>query len=170
MPPGPEVIRPARMAYLKKSYETPTMDIREATRADLPAILAIYAQPALDDGQHLTTEEAETIFRTMQSYPCYKLFVAEEDSTVVGTFALLIMENLGHLGKPSALVEDVAVDPARQRQGIGRAMILFAMDRCREHGCYKMALSANRIRTGAHAFYESLGLECHGYSFAVMLG
>ena len=145
------------------------MHIREATRDDLPAILALYTQPALDDGQRLTAGQAESIFRTMQAYPYYKVFVAEEDDQVVGTFALLIMENLGHLGKPSGLVEDVAVAPSRQRQGIGKAMLLFAMDRCRERGCYKMALSANLIRTGAHAFYEALGLTRHGYSFVVPL-
>lgn len=145
------------------------MHIREATRDDLPAILALYAQPALDDGQRLTARQAESIFRTMQAYPYYKLFVAEEDNQVIGTFALLIMENLGHLGKPSGLVEDVAVAPSHQRQGIGKAMMLYAMEQCRERGCYKMALSANLIRTKAHAFYESLGLTRHGYSFVVPL-
>ena len=143
------------------------MHIREATRDDLPAILALYAQPALDDGRCLAAGQAENIFRTMQAYPYYKIFVAEEDSQAVGTFALLIMENLGHLGKPSGLVEDVAVSPSHQRHGIGRAMLNYAMEKCRERGCYKMALSANLIRTTAHAFYESLGLTRHGYSFLV---
>ncbi len=143
------------------------MNIREATVDDLFAILALYAQPALDDGQTLSLDQAEAIFRTMQSYPSYKIFVADRDGQVVGTFALLIMENLGHLGAPSGLVEDVAVAPSQQGQGIGRAMMHFAMERCRQAGCYKMALSSNRIRTGAHSFYESLGFARHGYSFFV---
>lgn len=45
-----------------------------------------------------------------QRYPYYKLFVAEQDNQVVGTSALLIMHNLSHLGKPSGIVEDVAVE------------------------------------------------------------
>lgn len=152
---------------IEKTNFEQEMDIREATVDDLPAILALYAQPALDNGRCLTVNQAAAIFRTMQSYPCYKLFVAEQDERVVGTFALMIMENLGHQGAPSGLVEDVAVDPSCQRQGIGRAMLDFAMARCRDAGCYKMALSANRIRTRAHAFYESLGFVRHGYSFVV---
>lgn len=146
------------------------MNIREATIDDLPAILALYAQPAIDDGLQLELSQAARIFRTMQAYPYYKLFLAEQGDQVVGTFALLIMANLGHLGKPSGLVEDVAVAPCCQRQGIGRVMMHFAMAECRNLGCYKMALSSNRIRTGAHAFYESLGFVRHGYSFVVELG
>jgi GNAT superfamily N-acetyltransferase len=146
------------------------MNIREATIDDLPAILTLYAQPAIDDGQCLKLDQAARIFRTMQTYPCYKIFLAEQDKQIVGTFALLIMDNLGHLGKPSGLVEDVAVSPAFHRQGIGRAMMHFAMEKCRERGCYKMALSSNLVRTEAHAFYESLGFIRHGYSFIVEFG
>jgi hypothetical protein len=37
----------------------------------------------------------------------------------------------------------------------------------REASCYKLALSANRKRKAAHAFYESLGFAQHGLSFLV---
>ena len=46
-------------------------------------------------------------------------------------------------------------------------MMRFALDRCRAKGCYKLALSSNAKRERAHAFYESLGFERHGYSFRV---
>ncbi len=146
------------------------MNIREATIDDLPAILALYVQPAIDDGMCLAHDQAARIFHTMQTYPCYKLFLAEQDKQIVGTFALLIMDNLGHLGKPSGLVEDVAVSPAFHRQGIGREMMRFAMEKCRGYGCYKMVLSSNLVRTTAHAFYESLGFIRHGHSFVVEFG
>ena len=64
-------------------------------------------------------------------------------------------------------VEDVAVLPDRQGQGIGKAMMAFALERCREAGCYKMALSSNLKRGPAHAFYDALGFERHGYSFVI---
>jgi GNAT superfamily N-acetyltransferase len=95
--------------------------------------------------------------------------VAEQDREIVGSFALLVMDNLGHLGAPSGIVEDVVVAPARQSSGIGAAMMRFALDRCRQKGCYKMVLSSNAKRLRAHAFYESLGFERHGYSFRVDL-
>jgi GNAT superfamily N-acetyltransferase len=79
------------------------------------------------------------------------------------------LDNLAHGCQPSGVVEDVAVHPARQGQGIGRQMMYFAMQRCRDAGCYKLALSSNLKREEAHRFYESLGFERHGYSFQVLL-
>ena len=79
------------------------------------------------------------------------------------------MDNLGHLGAPSAIVEDVVVDPAQHGHGIGRAMMRFAIERAQQAGCYKLVLSSNAARERAHAFYESLGFERHGYSFRIAL-
>jgi GNAT superfamily N-acetyltransferase len=142
--------------------------IRPAHSADLPGVLALYAQPALDNGRALSIQAAATIFARFARYPDYTLYVAEIDRQIVGAFALLIMDNLGHLGTSSAVVEDVAVDPALHSHGIGQAMMAFAMDRAREKRCYKLALSSNAKRQRAHAFYESLGFERHGYSFRVL--
>jgi len=149
--------------------ETPSLTIRKATAADLPGVLALYAQPEIDDGDVLPLDEAQRIFCRFADYPDYSLFVAEQHGDIVGSFALLIMVNLGHLGAPSGIVEDVVVMPALQGSGIGRAMMCFAVERCREKRCYKLMLSSNARRSRAHAFYESLGFARHGYSFRVEL-
>jgi GNAT superfamily N-acetyltransferase len=143
--------------------------IRAATAADLPGVLALYAQPGMDDGKMLPIQDAEHIFARFVRYPDYTLYVAEADRQIVGSFALLIMDNLGHLGAPSAIVEDVVVDPALHGNGVGQAMMAFAIARAREKRCYKMLLSSNAKRERAHAFYESLGFERHGYSFRIVL-
>jgi GNAT superfamily N-acetyltransferase len=143
--------------------------IRQADAADIPGVLGLYAQPDLDDGKVLAVDQAVALWERFARYPDYTLYVAEQDDAIVGTFALLVMDNLGHLGTPSGIVEDVVVAPARQGHGIGHAMMRFALERCREKGCYKLVLSSNAKRTRAHAFYESLGYERHGYSFRVNL-
>ncbi|MEJ2315693.1 MAG: GNAT family N-acetyltransferase [Gammaproteobacteria bacterium] len=141
--------------------------LRVATRRDLPRILDLYARAL--DGEALTIAEAERLFERIRSYPDYQLYLAEYGDRLAGTFALLIMDNLGECGTPSGIVEDVVVEPEVQRHGVGRAMMEQAMAICRQKGCYKMMLSSNLRRTGAHAFYESLGFEKHGYSFRVDL-
>ncbi|MCA9646103.1 MAG: GNAT family N-acetyltransferase [Polyangiaceae bacterium] len=142
---------------------------RKATKSDLPEVLRLYAQPELDDGKTLPLAEAERVFAKMLSYPDYSVYIACANEVVVGTFALLIMDNLAYMAAPSAVIEDVAVDPERHGEGIGQAMMHFALDVCREKGCYKAILSSNVKRTRAHAFYEQLGFEHDGYAFRVDL-
>jgi len=143
--------------------------IRPAGEEDLPAVLALYAQPGMDDGAMLPLDEARALLAKFSSYPDYVLYVAEEAGSVAGTFALLVMDNLGHLGAPSAIIEDVVVDPARQGGGVGSAMLRFAMAKAAEKGCYKLVLSSNAKRVRAHEFYEKLGFARHGVSLHVDL-
>ncbi|MBK8815490.1 MAG: GNAT family N-acetyltransferase [Methylococcaceae bacterium] len=140
---------------------------REASKDDLLGVLRLYAQPDFYDGKLLSISEAEKIFDQIARYPDYKIYVAICEENIIGTFTLLIMDNLAHLGTPSAIIEDVAVDPNWQRQGIGKMMMRYALDLCSKKGCYKAALSSNLTRKRAHSFYESLGFEKHGHSFRV---
>ena len=147
-----------------------SVHIRQATVQDLPDVLQLYAQPTMDNGQVFSLQAAEQHFAQFSLYPSYRLFVACETQSnspipvdpVVGTYALL-----AHQGMPSAIVEDVVVDMDCQSQGVGRAMMAHAMSLAREAGCYKLVLSSNQKRERAHAFYESLGFQRHGFSFLI---
>ena len=142
--------------------------IREAIEADLDDVLSLYLQSGLDS-QVLAPEQARAVFRRFAEYPNYRLFVAHQSSssTVVGTYALLVMHNLAHSGTPSAIAEDVVVSPDYQGKGIGRQLMAHAVQLARDAGCYKLALSSNAKRQSAHAFYESLGFQRHGISFVI---
>ncbi len=142
--------------------------IRQATLDDVKDILHIYAE-ALDNGKVITVEKAQEIFLKQQQYPNYQVFIALYEQQTVGTFALLIMENMAHNGTPSAVVEDVGILPSMQGKGIGKLMMEFALKYSKEKGCYKMSLSSNFRREKAHQFYESLGFNKHGFSFLMDL-
>lgn len=142
--------------------------IRLATLDDVKDILHIYAE-ALDNGKVISVEKAQEIFLKQQQYPDYQVFVAIHEQQIVGTFALLIMENMAHNGTPSAVVEDVGILPMLQGKGIGKMMMEFALKYANEKGCYKMSLSSNLRREKAHQFYESLGFKKHGFSFLMDL-
>jgi GNAT superfamily N-acetyltransferase len=145
------------------------IQFRPATADDLPAVLELYAQPDFDDGKVLPIGEARRMLERFSTYPDYTLYVAEQDGNIVGSFALLIMDNIGHRGAPSGIVEDVVVAPQWHGRGVGRAMMDFAQGCCRDKRCYKLVLSSNAKRERAHAFYESLGFARHGYSFRAEL-
>ena len=68
--------------------------MRVALESDLPQLLSLYAQLGQDDGSVLPLEVATSIYCKMQSYPDYRLYVALDEDRVIGTFAMLVMDNL----------------------------------------------------------------------------
>lgn len=145
------------------------MHIRKATETDIPAILHLYAQLERGGENTLSLLEAVEIFRRIESYPDYHIYIAIQQGEILGTFSMAIMDNLAHLGARSGLIEDVVVDGKHRGQGIGKEMMRYAMDLCREKACYKVSLSSNIYREDAHRFYESLGFKIHGFSFQMEL-
>ena len=145
------------------------LHIREAITEDLQSVLGVYREAGLASRGELDIAGAVAIHSRIKTYPNYRVYVAENEGQIVGTFELLIMDNLANGGVPSGIVEDVAVLPPFQGRGIGRQMMDFALSLCRNYGCYKMMLSSNEIRSDAHAFYEALGFKRHGFSYQVEL-
>jgi GNAT superfamily N-acetyltransferase len=138
------------------------MEIRDALESDLPGILRVLAESGIDGGRSFTLDEARTHLAHIRSWPNFRLLAALIDGEVV-----VIINKLGKRGARAGVVEDVAVSPMRQGQGIGRAMMARALEERRKAGCYKLALSSNLKREPAHRFYESLGFQRHGFSFVV---
>lgn len=146
----------------------PILAIRTATEADLPAILDLYAEAGFGGAERLDLERAKDLLARIASYPDYRIFVAAEvGGPPIGTYALLIMDNIAHNGRPLAVVEQVSVTRARHGQGIGKLLMHHAMAEAREKSCYKLQLSSHTRFTEAHAFYDRLGFTRHGYSYYV---
>ncbi len=145
------------------------LEIKKATISDIPSILELYGQADIDNGDILTYNEALEKFKKFELYPSYSLYIAKIENKVVGTFELLIMDNLAHKGAPSGIVEDVIVDYDYRSKGIGKQMMEYALNICRQNNCYKLTLSSSTHRNRAHRFYENLGFRKHGYSFLIEL-
>lgn len=78
--------------------------------------------------------------------------VAEEDGEIVGVIGLATESD--HL-----LVENVAVDPGRQGEGIGRELLAFAETAARDAGLTTMRLFTHETMTENQALYLRLGYE-----------
>ena len=144
------------------------LDVRDARRDDIRTLLDLYAAAGLDTrGAHDETGMRMNWDRMRSAAPGVRTFIFSLAGMPVGTYTLFVLPLLAHNGAPEALVEDVAVHPEAQGQGIGRHMMEHARSLAREAGCYKLALSSNQRRVEAHAFYERIGFERHGYSFVV---
>lgn len=144
------------------------MPFREIRQSDLPAYLDLLKE--LDQENVLSLEAGKELLSKIEDYPFYKVFLLEsEEKELLGTFTLIICDNFGHGGMKFAIVENVVVHPAHEKRGIGTKMMEFAKLISTEEGCYKLMLSSNENRTGAHAFYDSLGFTRHGISFRTEL-
>jgi len=143
--------------------------LRKIAAADLPELLALYGQPSFNDGRVASLDEAAAIFARIETYPDYAIYFAETGGEVVGSLALMIIDNIAHWGKPTAMIENVVVREGRQGAGIGGAMMRAACEMAAAKGAYKVALSSNLRNERGHAFYEGLGFEKHGFSFRLEL-
>lgn len=145
----------------------PAIRMREATADDattlveLLSVLDTPGTPAMDPAH------ARVMLARIARYPDFHVWLAEHGGKPVGTYSLLIMDNLCHRGTPSAIVESVAVTGASRGLGVGRAMMEHARAEAKHRGCYKLVLSSNETRSDAHAFYEHLGFARHGFSFRI---
>ena len=144
-----------------------TITIREIQSEDLERVLELYREGEIGAQESFSPEEARAQLAAFRKYPSYRVFVAEFDGEIAGTYELLIMDNLAKRGQRSAIVEDVAVTKRHRGRGIGRAMMRHAIELAKDARCYKLTLSSNLNRDDAHAFYGALGFEKHGYSFRV---
>lgn len=145
--------------------ENAPLQTREAEAADLPALLHLYRQLNGGAESGLSQEQAEQLFLRLANYPDYRIYLGEREGQVVGTFALLIMDSLGHGGVPAAVIEDVVVSETQRGQGIGEQLMACATELARKKGCSKIFFSSGSSRVVAHAFYRKLGFKQHGYSF-----
>ncbi len=162
----PPVLPPQRSSMTAKRQ----LSIRTATETDLPAVLDLYGEAGFGGGHRMDVERARVLLARIAAYPDYRLYVVTEgDGRPVATYALLIMDNIAHDGRPLAIVEQVVVTRAHQGEGLGTFMMHHAMNEARAKDCYKLGLSSHTRFERAHAFYDKLGFKRHGYSFYVDL-
>lgn len=141
----------------------PTLQLRLAEPADAPVLASLLAELAPQAPP--TIAQVVQVLSAMRAYPRFVCWLGERAGEAVGTYTLLLCENLAHPTQPAAIVESVVVASAHRRQGIGTALMQHALAQAAAAGCSKLALSSNLRRREAHAFYEALGFRRHGYSF-----
>ena len=144
--------------------------VRTAVEADLPRLLDLLGQ--IDDSMYAQREDAGqavrlSVFRRIAADPLQHLLVAADDGRIVGTVHLVVIPHLSRSCKPSGLLESMVVDEAYRRKGVGAALLREVQRLARESGCYKLALTSNLARRGAHRFYSRLGWKRTHYGFSL---
>jgi GNAT superfamily N-acetyltransferase len=131
--------------------------VRSAVAEDLAELLALLSQLHEHDAPQAVTDELSATFAEILSERSRALLVACRDGAIVGTLDLLAVANLTRGGRPWAGIENLVVDAASRRQGIGRALLDVAADVAREAGCTKLQLVSHDRRSAAHELYSQVG-------------
>ena len=134
------------------------MIFREATRADLPAIITLLADDVLGKARYFTEvdDAYERAFAAIDADP-RNLLVVADDGEIVGFFQMTYIPGLGRHGAERALIEAVRVRSDRRGHGIGGQMMRWAIDQARDRGCALVQLTTDKSRHDAHRFYARLG-------------
>jgi GNAT superfamily N-acetyltransferase len=148
--------------------------IREATPADLEAIVRLHEADAVGGHGDVWTEENrsayEAAFHALAAHPDHRLHVAEEGGRIVGTFLLSFLPGLTGIGALHAELRAVQVRSDLRSQGIGARMVAFAEAEARRRGAAVIELTSNLKRVEAHRFYERLGYAKSHAGFKKKLG
>lgn len=138
-----------------------TLSIRPATDREWPeagriTLAAYRAAGFIDDDSEYAHELADTAGRAATTH----LLVAIDDGALVGTATLItdLTSPYAEIAQPGeAELRMLAVDPAHQSAGIGRALVEECLRGSAAAGCTRLVLSSRPEMTTAHRLYQRLG-------------
>ncbi|WP_309055746.1 GNAT family N-acetyltransferase [Streptomyces sp.] len=135
------------------------MMLRPATRAELPAVLALLAdeETVVDAASVVVTEAYERAFAAITADPRNEMLVLVDGGLVLGCLQATYIPGLGKGGAERALFEAVRIRADRRGGGLGRDLMERAVARARGRGCALVQLTSDKRREAAHRFYASLG-------------
>ena len=84
------------------------------------------------------------------------LVARDDDGTVLGSLTLVTFRIPTGM---RAWIEDVVVDEAASRRGVGSALNRAALDAARARGCKTVDLTSRPSREAANRLYQRLGFE-----------
>ena len=89
---------------------------------------------------------------------------AIENGEVLGHGYLYILKNDLHEA-PFGFLEDVFVEEAQRKKGIGSQLIKAVIAEAKAQGCYKLICTSRHEKPEVHNYYKKFGFKEHGLEF-----
>jgi ribosomal protein S18 acetylase RimI-like enzyme len=135
--------------------------IRDATEADLEAIVEMLADDPLGATRERFERPLPTVYRdafaAIERQEGNRVLVADDDGRVVGCLQLTMIPGLSRAGMTRAQIEGVRVARDARGRRLGERLVEAAIDAARDAGCGLVQLTTDQSRADAHRFYERLG-------------
>lgn len=137
------------------------MQIRDATEADLPAVLALLREDAIREVEEPAeiTEGQRSAFRDIIAMPHQQVLVGDVAGELVATCQVAWLRRLFYNGAMVCQVESVRVSSRVRGQGHGAELMEYVCAEARRRRCARVELTTNRRRDRAQRFYERLGFR-----------
>ena len=147
---------------------------RDAVASDLPALVAMLADDMLgaarDDASLPLDPGYLAAFEAIADNPSQFLIVAELDGRLVGTLQIALLPGLSRKGACRGLLEGVRIVGDLRGQGLGEALVRWAVEECRARGCASVQLTSDARRADAHRFYERIGFKQSHRGYKLTIG
>ncbi len=95
-------------------------------------------------------------------------FEVKDGRKTIGRAYLYIIKNDLHK-KPYGLLEDLFVEEAYRKQGLGTKLLIKVISEAKKRKLYKLIGTSRTSRMKAHKFYEKYGFKKYGYEFRMNL-
>ncbi|MFH8628699.1 GNAT family N-acetyltransferase [Streptomyces lydicus] len=147
------------------------IEIRRATEADLPAIVAMLADDPLGAARESPDDLApyRAAYKTLAADPHQHLVVAVREGRTIGTLQLTVIPGLSRRGATRSIIEAVRIHRDERGTGLGSQLIEWAVAESRTLGSQMVQLTSDATRVDAHRFYERLGFEASHLGFKLAL-
>jgi len=144
--------------------------IREATKPDLPSIGKLLEDltSAMDDTEGIEIGIAIKTCEHLLNDASSHILAAAMEGTPVGFINFTIRQTILHRS-PSALIDELVVAEEYQGEGVGKQLVLAAIEKCRQLGCCEVEVSTEKTNVKARKFYKRCGFEERGMLFEVDL-
>jgi len=135
------------------------MDIRHATRADIPIILTFIKELAVYEKMADQVEATETALeKWLFDDPKAHVFVVFESRKAVG-FSLYFTHFSTFKGKPGIYIEDIYIQKASRGKGYGKALFKRFAKMAKDEDYGRIEWSCLDWNTPSIEFYLSLGAK-----------
>jgi ribosomal protein S18 acetylase RimI-like enzyme/catechol 2,3-dioxygenase-like lactoylglutathione lyase family enzyme len=136
-----------------------TASVRTAGVADLEALVALAVAFRDQRGEsHPAEAEYRQAYAALLVDPESEFLIALDVEEPAG-FALSRFRRASFGAGRAMEIEDLFVQPAQRRRGIGRSLIARALEQGAARGCRTAALTTNERNAAARAVYAGLGLR-----------
>jgi GNAT superfamily N-acetyltransferase len=154
-------MRRRRWAGAEADVNEAAVVFRTASRADVPSIVAMLADDPLGAKRETVAtplpESYERAFDAIERDPNNELLVAEAGGELIGVLQITYIPGLTYRGAWRALIEGVRIASGVRSHGLGRHLLMAAIERARERDCCIVQLTSDKARPDAIRFYEGLG-------------